>query len=104
MSIRYGVMRFQTYLEWINSPRPSDGGEETRSFAHATRLERRKHQQGQYINTYQVPLATQMALVLEGQVGCRRYFEIQTTQRSSSRQKCKNLLVVEVGVIKKNIH
>lgn len=56
---------------------PSDGGEERNVFVHATRLERPKHHKDQHPNIERVPLATQMALVLEGPVSYQIHFERQ---------------------------
>jgi hypothetical protein len=69
-------MRFKTYQEWINNLRPSDGGEETHTDSHATRLEHRERRPDRYLNTSQVLLATPMGWVLEGRVGYRRCFLI----------------------------
>ena len=74
--IKCGVTKLETYLELINSPRPFGGGKETNFFAHITKLEHQRHQLDRHLNTYQVPLTTHQAWVLEGWVGYQKYFEI----------------------------
>ena len=87
MSVKHSATRFETYLEWTNSPRPSNRGEDRDAYSCATRLEHQKRQQGQNLGTNQVPLAAQMAWVLEEQVGYQKCFGIWIGW--SSRWQCK---------------
>jgi hypothetical protein len=48
-------MRNGAYLEWTNSPRPSDRGEDRDACSRATTPEHRKRRQGRNLGTDQFP-------------------------------------------------
>ena len=80
-------MRNGAYLEWTNSPRPSDRGEDRDACSRATMPEHQKRRQGRNLGTDQFPPGAQMAVVLEEQVGYRKCFAISMSWSSGQQRK-----------------